>query len=450
MLFVGTNRSSFAVCSGGVEAVSARGAMPSGFPRTLQGERLPVMAALLHPFTRPAPHDPRTIVRAEGVRVWDSNGKEYIDGLGSLWYCQVGYGRTEIIDAIAEQMLTMSTYNVFAPFSSAIAEQAAQRIVDVSPFDDPRVFLCCSGSESIDTAMKIARLVPQLKGEHGRQIIVTRTRGYHGVNMGGTSAQGIAPNRENWGDLLPHIAEIDPDDIESAARLFAESGDRIAAVICEPVQGAGGVFTPEPDYLRRLRELCTAHGALLIFDEVICGFGRTGSWFASQTYDVRPDLITFAKGVTSGYQPVGGVIIDRSVCDVLESDDSFLLRHGYTYSGHPAGAAAVIANIDLIEADGLVERATTVGDRLSAGLHALAGDGALAGVRGVGAIWAAKLAEGTDLTRTVAVRDHMLESGVVARPIGDSIAFCPPLIMSDTDVDRMVDTLAEGIQANPL
>ncbi len=408
------------------------------------------MTAFLQPFGKPAVHSDRVLVRADGVRVYDTNGRDYIDGLGSLWYCQVGHNRTEMIEAVNSQMNTLATYNSFPPFTLEIAQQAADRIADVSPFDDPRVFLCCSGSEAIDTALKISRLIPQLKGQPERQILARRTRGYHGVNFGGTSLQGIAPNRDNWGDLLPHVVEIDPDDIESAARLFSESGERVAAVLCEPLQGAGGVFPPTENYLRRLRELCDAHGALLIFDEVISGFGRTGSWFASQTYGVQPDLITFAKGVTSGYQPVGGVLISRAVADVMEADPDFLFRHGYTYSGHPAGAAAVVANIDLIEKEGLVDRANSVGERMSAGLHALASDGSLSEVRGIGGIWAGALAEGTTYERSTAIRDTMLDNGVIARPIGDSIAFCPPLIISDADIDICIDVLADAIAKHPL
>jgi adenosylmethionine-8-amino-7-oxononanoate aminotransferase len=268
--------------------------------------------------------------------------------------------------------------------------------------------------------------------------------------LGGTSAQGIAPNRENWGDLLPHMAEIDPDDIESAARLFAESGPQIAAVICEPIQGAGGVFPPTDGYLERLRDLCDANGSLLIFDEVISGFGRTGKWFATETYGVQPDLITFAKGVTSGYQPMGGVIVGRRVANILESDPEFLFRHGYTYSGHPAAAAAAIENINIMDREGLVERANHVGARLSAGLNSLVGDGEARLVRGVGAIWAVELPEGTDYARTSAIRDTMLDNGVVVRPIGECIAFCPPLIIEDSDIDLCVDVLAQAIQAHPL
>lgn len=398
--------------------------------------------ALLAPFGKPGTPGHRTLVKSEGVRLWDDQGNEYIDGLGSLWLNMVGWSRQEIISAVTDQLTTM-VYHHFPPWGYDIAEQAAQRIVGVSPMPDGRTYLCCSGSEAIDSAFKIARSIAQLKGENDRQIMLRRTRGYHGVNMGGTSMQGIEENRVGWGDLLPHIIEIDAENIESAASVFAEHGSKIAGVISEPVQGAGGVFPPNGDYLKQLRDLCTKHGSLMILDEVITGFGRTGNWFASQTYDVVPDLITFAKGVTSGYQPLGGVIVGRAVCDVLESDPEFKLMHGHTYSAHPASCAAAIANLNIIERDGLVERANAIGERLSAGFAALADDGIISSYRGVGAIWAAQL--DTDDATAIAIRDRMLELGVIARPIGNSMAYCPPLTIEDSDIDKLVDTLAQAI-----
>ena len=401
---------------------------------------------LLHAFAKPTQESFVSLVRSEGVRVWDDGGNEYLDALASLWYCQVGHGRSELIDAVTAQMKQLGSFHTFAPIGSAISDQAAERIVSVSPFPDGRVFLCCSGSEAIDTAVKMLRKIPLITGQPDRQIILRRSRGYHGVNVGGTSVQGIAANREGWGELLPHVIEFDPNDIEDAARLFSEHGERIAGVITEPVQGAGGVFTPQDGYLEGLRRLCDDHGALLVFDEVITGFGRTGDWFGSQTYGVTPDLITFAKGVTSGYQPLGGLLISRTVCDVLEADPDFIWMHGYTYGGHPAACAAAIANIDLIERDGLVERANSVGARLSAGLTALMGDGLFDEVRGVGAIWAA-LITGEDITaRGIKMRDRMLELGVICRAINGAIAFCPPLIMDDADIDTVVDVCAQAVR----
>ena len=401
-------------------------------------------SALLHPFSKPSSDNFRTLVRSEGVRVWDDEGNEYIDGLGSLWYCQVGHNRAELVQAITNQLQTLSSYHTFAPMGSQISDQAAERIRSVSPFPDGRVFLCSSGSESVDSAIKIMRKVAILRGEPERQIILRRSRGYHGVNVGGTTLQGIPANREGWGDLLPKVLEVDPTNIESAASIFKEHGQNIAGVVTEAVQGAGGVFPPPDGFLEGLRRLCDDNGSLLVFDEVITGFGRTGNWFASDTYNVKPDLITFAKGVTSGYQPMGGVLVNRAVCDLFEEDPDFVFMHGYTYSGHPAACAAAIANIDLIEKEGLVERAKHIGKRISQGLEALKSDGLLSEVRGVGAIWAGQI-EGATTEQGLAVRDKMTEKGVICRAINGALAFCPPLIIEDQDIDHMIDIAEQAI-----
>jgi adenosylmethionine-8-amino-7-oxononanoate aminotransferase len=398
---------------------------------------------LLHAFAPPAKEESAfiTIVRGEGATIYDRSGRAYLDGMASLWYCQVGHGRREIIDAVTAQMERIEAYNIFDPFTNEPAAQLAAMVAERSPHPDGRVFLGCSGSEAVDTALKIARTVHQRRGDTDRQMLVTRTNGYHGTNMGGTSVQGIAPNREGWGDLLPHVLEVPNNDIEAAARVFAEHGDRIAAVIAEPVQGAGGVWPPADGYLAGLRRLCDDHGALLIFDEVITGFGRTGSWFGAQHFGVTPDLLTFAKAVTSGYQPVSGVVCSRAVCDALE-EPGFLLRTGYTYSGHPTACAAGVANLGVIEGDGLLARATAVGAQLRDGLAALVADGLLAGSRGAGAVWAAEL--GRD---AVPVRNALLDRGVVLRPIGTALAICPPLVITDHEVTVLLDALAEVLVA---
>ena len=398
--------------------------------------------ALLHPFSPPAmpEGDFIEIVRGEGSLVFDSDGREYVDAMANLWLCQVGHGRTEIIDAVTAQMHRMEAYNTFAPFTNGPASRVAEMIAERSPHPDGRVFLGCSGSEAVDTALKIARLVQQRRGQEGRQVIVKRTNGYHGTNFGGTSAQGIAPNREGWGDLVPHFLEVPHDDLEAAASLFAEHGDRIAAVLTEPLQGAGGVFPPADGYLEGLRRLCDDNGALLIFDEVICGFGRTGEWFGAQTFGVTPDLITFAKGVTSGYLPLSGVILSRSVCEELE-EPGFLLRTGYTYSGHQASCAAGIANLDIMEREGLDQRANHVGERLQEGLRALQADGLIESWRGMGAVYAAEL--GRD---SIPVRNEILTNGVIVRPIGTCLAICPPLVITDDEVGRVIDTMAAALR----
>lgn len=398
-------------------------------------------SAFLHPFGDPAQpeEDLINLVRAEGSTLWDDEGNTYLDGLASLWLCQVGHGRAEIIDAVKSQMDSLLTYNTFPPFTNDVAARAADAVARVSPMPDGRVFFGSSGSEAIDTALKITRLVQQNRGLTDKQIIVKRSRGYHGTNFGGTTAQGIAPNREGWGDLVPHFVEVPADDIEAAATVFADHGERVAGFLTEPVQGAGGVFTPPDGYLQGIRRLCDDNGALLIHDEVISGFGRTGSWFGSQTYGVTPDLITFAKGVTSGYQPVSGVILSRAVSAELEGRGD-MLRTGYTYSGHPCGMAAVLANIEVIENDGLVDRAKHIGERISAGLDALTHDEVIEGYDGIGGIWGAELGR-----EAAPVRDHMLKMGVIMRPVGTRLAMCPPLVITDDEIGRLIDTMAMAI-----
>ena len=399
-------------------------------------------SALLHPFSPPAmpEGDFIEIVRGEGSLVFDSDGREYVDAMANLWLCQVGHGRTEIIDAVTAQMRQIEAYNTFAPFTNGPASRVAEMIAERSPHPDGRVFLGCSGSEAVDTALKIARQVQQRRGHTGRQVIVKRTNGYHGTNFGGTSAQGIAPNREGWGDLVPHFVEVPHDDLEAAASVFADQGDSIAAVLTEPLQGAGGVFPPVDGYLEGLRRLCDDNGALLIFDEVICGFGRTGEWFGAQTFGVTPDLITFAKGVTSGYLPLSGVILSRSVCEELE-EPGFLLRTGYTYSGHQASCAAGIANLEIMEREGLDQRANHVGERFQEGLRALQADGLIESWRGMGAVYAAEL--GRD---SIPVRNEILANGVIVRPIGTCLAICPPLVITDDEVGRVIDTMAAALR----
>ena len=397
--------------------------------------------AQLHPFASPAKAagDYLSLVRGEGSRVFDASGKSYIDGLANLWLCQVGHGRREIVDAVTAQMSELECYNTFNPFTNPAADAAAESVRVRSPHPDGRVFFGLGGSDAVDTALKLARMTMQRRDDADRQVIIRREGGYHGTNMGGTSAQGIALNREGWGDLVPHFVEVPRDDIEAMARAFSDHGERIAAVITEPVQGAGGVWPPPDGYLQALRRLCDLHGSLLIFDEVICGFGRTGEWFGAQRFGVVPDMMTFAKGVTSGYQPLSGVIVSRALCAEMEDPD-FILRTGYTYSGHPASCAAAIANIDLIDSEGLLGRATEIGVQLEAGLKALADDGTIESCRGIGAVWAAEL--GYD---TMAVWNALLDRGVIVRSMGTALGICPPLVISTDEVDTILDAVSDAV-----
>jgi adenosylmethionine-8-amino-7-oxononanoate aminotransferase len=399
--------------------------------------------AFLHPFAKPTRERFITIARGDGALLWDADGNELVDAMASLWYCQVGHGRREIADAVAHQISTIEAYSCFDPFTNAPADALAERIVDLTPIPDARVFFAGSGSEAVDSAMKLARLAHVQAGHPERRLIISRVRGYHGTNYGGTSAQGLPLNKQGYGELLADVVQVPSDDIEALSLLMAEHSETLCAVITEPVQGAAGVYPPVDGYLAEARRLCDQHGALLIFDEVITGFGRMGTWFAAEYYDVIPDMTTFAKGVTSGYQPLGGVIVGKRVRDALEADPAFILRHGYTYSGHPSACAAALTNIGIIEREGLIHEATRLGARLEIGLRALEADGVVDHVRGDVAIFGAHLHERDD---AMAVRDRMLELGVITRAIGtETVTFCPPFVTTDAQVDRIVDALATAL-----
>jgi putrescine---pyruvate transaminase len=408
----------------------------------LDGE---VRPTFLHPFAKPTREHFITIARGEGALLWDDDGNELIDAMASLWYCNVGHGRSEIADAVATQMRTIESYSCFDPFTNAPAEALADRIASLSPVAGARIFFAGSGSEAIDTAMKLARLTQVLAGHPERTLIISRERGYHGTNYGGTSAQGLPLNKQGYGQLLADVVQVPSDDIEALATLMAERSGEVAAVLTEPVQGAAGVFPPADGYLEAARALCDRHGALLVFDEVITGFGRLGTWFAADHYGVVPDLTTFAKAVTSGYQPLGGVVVGRAVREALESDPDFVLRHGYTYSGHASACAAALANIDIIEREDLLGAVPRIARRLGDGLRAIAADGLVDHVRGDGAIYGVGLHADQD---AMVVRDRMHALGVITRAIGvGTITFCPPLVITDEQIDRVVDAVAASASA---
>jgi adenosylmethionine-8-amino-7-oxononanoate aminotransferase len=402
-------------------------------------------SSFLHSFAKPSSDAFINIVRGDMALLWDDKGNEYIDGIGSLWYCQIGHGRTEMADAVAAQISTLETYSTFDPFTNPLAEEVAETIASLSPIPNSRVFLCGSGSESIDSAMKIARTSQIQSGHPERSVIISRNRGYHGTNYGGTSAQGLPLNKVGYGTLLEGVLQVEADDIEAMSVAFQQNKGNVAAVIAEPVQGAGGVWPATREYLEALRRLCDDNGAYLIFDEVITGFGRLGEWFGATYYGVTPDMITFAKGVTSGYQPLGGVITGPAINSALTADPTFFLRHGYTYSGHATVCAAALKNIEIMKREQLVQRAQHVGQRIEAGLAALSLDGTLTGYRGAGAIWAGKLPDSLDAT---VVRDAMITKGVIARSIPGVIAFCPPLVITDAQIDTMLDVFASVVQSH--
>jgi putrescine---pyruvate transaminase len=397
-------------------------------------------SSFLHPFAAPRRSEFINIVGGQGSEIWDDRGKRYIDGMASLWYMNIGYGRQEMADAIGAEVARMGAYHTFEKFTVPATEELADLIVELSPFDRARVFFGSGGSDSVDTAMKLARIAQRESGHPERTIILSREQGYHGTHYGGTSAQGLPLNREGWGELVGDVINVPGRDIEVMTRAFAEHEGRIGAVLAEPLQGAGGVFPPPDGYLAGLRRLCDEHGAYLIFDEVITGFGRLGTWFGAQYYQVEPDMITFAKAVTSGYVPLGGVICGPAVSDALEANEGFILRHGYTYSGHPVAAAAGLAALEIQRREDLLARVPGIGARLSAGLEALRADGLVNEVRGAGAVWGIGL---DDSVAALDVRDAALEQGVILRHLPlNTISFCPPLVITDAQIDRIVDVLA--------
>ena len=398
--------------------------------------------AFLHPFAKPTKDNFIKLVRGQGALVWDDKGNELVDGMASLWYCAVGHGRKEIADAVANQIETLEAYSTFDPFTSEPVEQLAAKLVSLCPMPDARVFFCGSGSEAVDSAMKLARLAHVQAGRPERTLIISRMRGYHGTNYGGTSAQGLPLNKVGYGPLVPDVEQIASDDLEALSVLMTQRGNTVAAILAEPLQGAGGVYPPSADYLKGLRKLCDQHGAFLIFDEVITGFARLGTWFGANFYGVKPDLLCFAKAVTSGYQPLGGVFVGNAVRKPLEADPDFFLRHGYTYSGHASACVAALVNLEIIEREGLRDRATVIGKRIGDALQALARDGVIDHARGDGAVWAAGLHASQS---NIKIRDRMLELGAITRAINaDTNTFCPPLVITDAQLDKLLDAFAQA------
>ncbi len=397
----------------------------------------------LHPFARPTATDFLCLVRGEGALVYDDRGRDYVDAMGGLWFCHVGHGRKDIAEAVGAQLGTLAAFHGFDRFTNEPAERLCGQLAQQAPMPDARVFLTSSGSEAIDSAVKLVRVARSLGGEPQRQVIVSLEGAYHGVTYGGLAASGLPLNREHFGPMLPDVLQVPRHDASAVAQLLAERGDEIAAVLVEPVQGAGGVHPPPEGYLAELRRLCDEAGAWLVLDEVICGFGRLGTMWAAQRYGVQPDLVVFAKGVTSGYVPLGGVLVGAAVRARLEADEAFVLRHGHTWSGHAGACVAALTNLEVLQAEGLFDRVPALGARLAAGLRSLADDGLVAEVRGEGAVWAAGLADGVD---AVAVRERMLERGVIGRAVGAStLTFCPPYVTTDEQVDRTLDVLRASL-----
>jgi beta-alanine--pyruvate transaminase len=423
------------------------------------------------PFTanRQFKAKPRVLARAKGMHFWTDDGRQILDGVAGLWCVNAGHGRPEITSAVAKSLETLD----FAPpfnMGHPQAFELANAVKKIAPAGMDHVFFVNSGSEAVDTALKIALQYQRLKGEATRTRLIGRERGYHGVNLGGTSVGGMVPNRKAWApvmvpgvDHLPHTHDLAKNAFtrgqpEHGANLATElerlvalhDASSIAAVIVEPIAGSTGVLVPPKGYLQKLRELCTKHGILLIFDEVITGFGRTGSAFGAQEFGVTPDIITCAKGLTNGCVPMGAVIVKKEIYDAFMTgpEGAIELFHGYTYSSHPTACAAGLATLGIYERDGLFQRARELAPYWQDAVHSLKGLPGVIDVRNYGLVAAIEYEPiaGSPGARGFQTFLKSYDAGILVRAAGDATAMSPPLIIDKHQIDELVGTLGKVIK----
>ncbi|SFI95845.1 aspartate aminotransferase family protein [Amycolatopsis sacchari] len=408
--------------------------------------------ALWHPFSDMAVVREHEFVvdRGEDVWVYDTSGNRYLDATASLWYANVGHGRQEIADAAAGQMRRLAGYSTFGDFANEPARELAARLAGIAPVPGAKVFLTTGGGEAIDTAVKIARRYHDARGESGRVHVISRAQSYHGTNGIGTGVAGIDANRTGFGELLPSSSRVQYDSVDALREEILRVGaENVAAFLFEPVIGAGGVLPPPEGYVRGVIDVCREFGVLAIADAVICGFGRLGTWFGVERWDAEPDLITFAKGVTSGYLPLGGVVAHERVAEPFWGRPGNTLRHGATYAGHPACCAAALANLGILEREGLVERGRTMEGVLADALAPLAAHPLVAEVRaGVGLLGAVELTAAVLERVPTAIGDLaslVRQRGVLVRTLGRAVAVSPPLTVRAEHLQEIEGALTAGL-----
>jgi len=428
------------------------------------------LEALWLPFTanRSFKQAPRLLGRAEGMTYWTPEGREILDATSGLWCVNAGHGRRQIVEAIQR---TAATLDYAPPFQMAhpLMFQAASRLAEMTPAGLDRIFWTNSGSESADTALKIALAYHRARGQAGRVKLIGRERGYHGINFGGLSVGGIGANKAQFGPLLGNVDHLPhthsplnlfskgqpehgadrADALEDLVQLHGP--DSIAAVIIEPVAGSTGVLVPPLDYLERLRALCTKHGILLIFDEVITGFGRMGANFAADRFGVIPDMITMAKGLTNAAVPMGAVAVSNEVYATVVDNAApgIELFHGYTYSGHPLACAAAIATMDIHRDEELPARARAIEPEWQEAVHTLRDRPGVRDIRNAGLIAGIELdpTPGKPANRAGRIMQRCFEAGLLIRTTADIVALSPPLILERAHIDRIVSTLGDAISA---
>lgn len=405
----------------------------------------------------------RIITRAEGVYLWDSEGNRILDGMAGLWCVNVGYGREELVEAATRQMRELPYYNLFFQTAHPPALELAQEIAALAPEGMNHVFFTGSGSEANDTVLRMVRHYWAVQGQPEKQVVIGRWNGYHGSTMAGASLGGMKGMHAQGGLPIPGIEHIDqpywygeggelsPEEFgirvaDQLERKIEEIGaGKVAAFIAEPIQGAGGVVVPPDSYWPRIRAILARHDILFIADEVICGFGRTGEWFGSQYYDLKPDLMPIAKGLTSGYVPMGGVVVHDRVVDALNRGGEF--AHGFTYSGHPVAAAVALANLRVLRDEGIVTQVKQqTAPYLQKRWRELAEHPLVGEARGVGMVAAIELVKNKDTRERyeglgvgMRCREHCFASGLVMRAVGDTMIISPPLVIRPDQIDELMD-----------
>jgi putrescine---pyruvate transaminase len=396
--------------------------------------------------------DEVVIVRGEGCEVTDRDGRRYLDATAGLWYCNVGYGRRSIAQAVERQLRELPGYSTFGLYSNEPALRICERVSELGPVLDGRVFLTCNGSDAIDTAAKMVRRYWNEVGRPEKHIIVGRNFAYHGMDAYGTSLAGITANAEGYGQLVPGVAQVAYDSVEALAEEFEHLGpENVAAFIGEPVIGAGGVYPPPDGYWPEVAKLCRENDVLLVADEVVTGFGRLGRWFAGERYSFEPDLLVFAKGVTSGYIPLGGVIVGPRVQEPFWTGSGAAFKHGYTYSGHAAACAAALANLDIIEDEELVNRVSDFEPEWAETISVLADHPLVEEVRTAGLLGAVQLS-GEELEERPGLAEEVVanarEEGILTRTLlGSAIHLSPAFVITREQTDDLVAGLMRALDA---
>jgi adenosylmethionine-8-amino-7-oxononanoate aminotransferase len=394
--------------------------------------------------------DRLVIVSGEGANIVTDEGQTLLDATAGLWHANIGHGRSELAEAAAEQMRRLETYHTFGRFANDQALALADRVAAMSPIEDPRIFWVSGGSDAIDTAAKLARRYWQVQGQANKRIVISRAQAYHGLHGFGTSILGIDIMREGYGSesLIPETARVPATDAEALeAEILRLGPDRVAAVFAEPIIGTGGVILPPEGYLERVEQICREHDVLLVIDEVITGFGRTGEMFATELYGLHPDMVIMAKGITSGYAPLGGVLIGPRVSEPFysEAPDAPIFRHGVTYSGHATACAVAQANLDVLENEQLVARVARLAPELVRVTAPLVDHPLVTEVRGgVGLIAGVQMVPEVDGDRLM--RD-CIESGVVVRLLGGNVVqISPPFVVDENDLQKIADAIRGALE----